>query len=65
VGAADNARQRTDIILYSRLQTSKGVSTMQPFVECASCHDPHVSDTLTFLRMDNTGSALCLACHVK
>lgn len=34
-------------------------------VECGSCHDPHTSDNLTFLRKTNTGSALCLGCHAK
>ncbi|VAW90139.1 Cytochrome c family protein [hydrothermal vent metagenome] len=41
-------------------------------VECASCHDPHgVPDSggITFipgfLRVENTGSALCLTCHDK
>lgn len=43
-------------------------------VECSSCHDPHVNyETATggdvaytpFLVMPNTGSALCLACHIK
>lgn len=42
-------------------------------VECASCHDPHGVESAgagsvyidSFLRVDNTGSALCLACHDK
>lgn len=43
-------------------------------VECSTCHDPHINDKLDnggdpaytpFLRMPNTGSALCLACHIK
>ena len=42
-------------------------------VECGSCHDPHgVPDPAngnqfkpTFLRVANTGSALCLTCHSK
>ncbi len=34
-------------------------------VECASCHNPHSSQYGSFLRMSNTGSALCLACHKK
>lgn len=44
------------------------------FVECSSCHDPHVNYTALnggdaayapFLITPNTGSALCLACHIK
>lgn len=34
-------------------------------VECASCHDPHNDVNKTFLRISNTGSAVCLTCHVK
>jgi hypothetical protein len=42
-------------------------------VECASCHDPHGVPSAgpgsrfnpSFLRIANTGSALCLACHTK
>ena len=42
-------------------------------VECASCHDPHgvpsngagSKNNPTFLRVANTGSKLCLTCHVK
>ncbi len=52
----------------------KGVSEASK-VECSSCHDPHAAsgDSVDgggtagalFLRVSNTGSALCLACHVK
>ncbi|MGD2110474.1 MAG: cytochrome c3 family protein [Phycisphaerae bacterium] len=34
-------------------------------VECTSCHEPHADDFGMFLRMDNTGSSLCLQCHDK
>jgi hypothetical protein len=42
-------------------------------VECATCHDPHGVPasgnsgpfTLSFLRVPNTSSAVCLTCHVK
>jgi len=35
-------------------------------VECSTCHDVHDEDTYgAFLRMDNAGSAMCLACHIK
>lgn len=59
VETGTDGRQRTDIKLYSRYF---GETTSVPFIECASCHDPH-SDTETFLRVDNRGSALCLGCH--
>jgi predicted CXXCH cytochrome family protein len=34
-------------------------------VECASCHNPHSNTNGSFLRKPNTGSALCLTCHIK
>lgn len=35
-------------------------------VECASCHDVHgIAGVPNFLRVANTGSQLCLACHIK
>ena len=37
----------------------------EPFVECASCHDPHGTTNDMFLRAAATDSAICTACHVK
>ncbi|MEW6715411.1 MAG: cytochrome c3 family protein [Nitrospirota bacterium] len=34
-------------------------------VECPSCHNPHDPDVVPFLRISNSGSALCKACHLK
>lgn len=34
-------------------------------LECASCHNVHDPQYGNFLKMANTGSALCLACHNK
>lgn len=34
-------------------------------VECASCHQVHDNTNPPFLRMSNSGSALCLDCHNK
>lgn len=62
---ADSTRDKTDIQLYTRNLSSTGFAgEPQPFVECASCHDPHSGNT-TFLRIENTNSAVCLACHNK
>jgi hypothetical protein len=67
-------KQRTDLPLYVR--PGEVVAT-GPLVECASCHDPHVSTGQTgptgtgrvsgetFLRISNASSAVCTACHVK
>ena len=60
-------REKSDMILYTRTFTTGD----GPSVECASCHDPHVDQAstpgagATFLRVSNTGSAVCLSCHVK
>jgi len=32
-------------------------------VQCTSCHNPHDNHYGNFLVMDNTNSALCMACH--
>lgn len=63
-GSADF--ERTDMKLYTRTG-SKGayVGDPQPYVECASCHDPHVDYNPTFLRIKPDGSQLCLTCHNK
>ena len=59
-------REKTDMILYAR----DDLGTVQPFVECGSCHDPHNDltsgpTTVAFLRIDNTASQICTTCHVK
>lgn len=64
----NNARNKTDMLLYTRGGAAGGGYTGQtlaePFVECASCHDPHTTNS-TFLRTSNAASAVCLACHNK
>ena len=63
--APNGTRQKTDMALYTRPAGSyTGQTESEPFVECASCHDPHTTNS-TFLRVANAGSAVCLACHVK
>lgn len=58
-----NTREKSDMILYPRtFAAGEG-----PAVECGSCHDPH-EDTarpVSFLRIANTNSDVCLACHIK
>ncbi len=71
VDTGTTGRQKTDLALYTRGPTDHNLSggNFRPFVECASCHDPHVENVggnnPTFLRTSNAGSALCLACHDK
>lgn len=63
----NTTRQKTDMQLYTRSVATIDGGAEQPFVECASCHDPHVSGVAnpTFLRVSNDSSAVCLACHTK
>lgn len=54
-------RDKTDMVLYSR----DNGGAIEPFVECATCHDPHSDQNEIFLRIANTGSQVCVTCHVK
>jgi len=42
-----------------------GTSVADAKVECASCHNAHNNSLGNFLRKANTGSAICLSCHIK
>ena len=63
-------RQKTDLYLFTRtdnIGAIPGDSTInQPYVECATCHDPHSANS-TFLRLPggNARSQVCLTCHNK
>ena len=61
-----NDFEKSDMKLYTRVGTvGVNAGEPQPYVECASCHDPHVDYNPTFLRIDPSGSAVCLTCHNK
>jgi predicted CXXCH cytochrome family protein len=62
----DTALAGTDGELYDPA-TTPAVSALlySGMVQCASCHDPHDATFEPFMVMDNTGSALCITCHVK
>ena len=34
-------------------------------LQCATCHNPHNNVNSSFMRLANSGSALCLTCHSK
>ncbi len=53
-------RTRSDLPLYARKSEAGDV----PYIECSSCHDPHITNKL-FLRVNNQQSRLCLTCHDK
>ncbi len=54
---------RTQASIVAAGLTLYGASSNR--VECATCHNPHRSTNVPFLRVSNTGSALCLTCHIK
>lgn len=56
-------RARGDLPLYARPGVNDPTQEI-PYVECSSCHDPHLPSNL-FLRVKNDGSKLCLTCHDK
>ncbi len=49
----------------SASQVVAGIPLFATKLECASCHDVHNNSAGKFLRVANTGSALCLKCHNK
>jgi predicted CXXCH cytochrome family protein len=58
LAAADgNLKQPSTILPPVRLDA-------QQRVQCISCHDPHDNTFGSFLVLDNTGSTLCLSCHL-
>ena len=65
VAGATTNREKTDMILYARADATVTGGASWPFVECASCHDPHNPANGTFLRVQNDNSNVCLACHSK
>lgn len=56
-------RGKGDLPLYVRTEEG-GAGGAVPHIECSSCHDPH-SSNMTFLRVENSASRLCLTCHDK
>lgn len=63
--SGNTARDKKDIQLFTRPADPDTPTTdPTPYVECSSCHDPHMDEKL-FLRVTAEGSAICLACHDK
>lgn len=60
-------RNKADMPLFVRagFGVVGGQSDLQPAVECGTCHDVHNPGNGSFLRIANTASALCYACHIK
>jgi len=45
------------------VRLSNLADNVTPGVGCGTCHNPHNNTNGDFLRVNNTGSALCLTCH--
>ena len=50
-------RQKQDLFLGSR-------DDGKPYVECATCHDPHGTRNPALLRVTNSGDQICMTCHL-
>lgn len=60
VETGEPGRQRDDIHLFSR-DSNDGSS--EPYVECSSCHDPHLKSRM-FLRHTEPAGFICVTCHI-
>jgi predicted CXXCH cytochrome family protein len=45
--------------------TAAGLVLYSGKVQCGTCHNPHTAQNRPFLRLSNSGSSLCLTCHIK
>ena len=50
----NSSRDKSDMILYTRLNGSNS----EPFVECASCHDPHNATEAGVQTLDGSGDPI-------
>lgn len=50
---------------FRHVDGTVGVKLFSGKIECVSCHHPHDSPYEHRLRSRNTGSSLCLSCHIK
>lgn len=53
-----------DIPLFTNVLAATP-TVFEPFVECASCHNPHGTSNDMFLRDSVTNSTICISCHTK
>ena len=70
VGTDLSGRHPVSVIYPKANASMRPITTLAPLplengkVECSTCHDPHSSTYGNFLRMSNSGSALCITCHI-
>ena len=58
-GTAGNVRTVQDLPLFPPSANA------WPRVECPTCHQSHDNANGSFLRVANTGSVICITCHIK
>lgn len=73
--AADSDIAAVATVLNANWINNSGATTIAGLLrggqmECASCHEPHAENTydatkVSFLRNANSGSNMCLTCHLK
>lgn len=63
--ALDPAFNPTLSVLSAGLKLFTDPSSPGQKVQCASCHNPHNNTFSPLLRIDNSGSNLCITCHIK
>jgi predicted CXXCH cytochrome family protein len=64
VDITSDGKTADDLPLFTNHLTATP-AVNEPFVECASCHNPHGTTNQMFLRASTDNSAICTACHVK
>jgi predicted CXXCH cytochrome family protein len=61
----NDASQGGDTDIRVRTSVSGSILFFGGTMQCGSCHNVHNPQFVPFLRMNNSGSGLCLACHIK
>jgi len=51
--------------IYSGTKTVESLLDAEGKIQCTTCHDQHNNSLGYYLKVNNNGSALCLACHIK
>lgn len=60
-----NGTNALQTLAYAKGQGIEFFGNNQEFLECSSCHDVHDNSFPPFLIMSNSGSGMCLSCHIK
>lgn len=68
VGITGPPANKAGFTNYQAVNPNNGVwyrtsSDGNDYVQCGSCHNPHLTTNQPFLRISNAGSAICISCH--